>query len=46
MITDVVSFDDVETLISSAVDWSLGRGTGDRPMKAVIELNIDSPATG
>ena len=39
-----MSFDDAETLISSAVDWYLGRGTGDRPMKAVIELNIDSPA--
>jgi hypothetical protein len=44
LITDVVSFDDAESLISSVVDWSLGLGSGDRPMRAVIELNSDSLA--
>lgn len=38
LITDVVKFDDASS-ISSAVAWSLGRGTGDRSMKTVIELN-------
>jgi len=44
LITDVVCFDKADSFISSAVEWSLGRGVGDRPrpMKAVIELNEDS----
>ncbi len=46
LVTDVVKFDDADSLISSAVEWSLGRRSGDRPMKTVIELNGDSPAAG
>ena len=39
LITDVVNFDDAHSFISSAVEWSLGRGVGDRPIKTVIEIN-------
>jgi threonine dehydrogenase-like Zn-dependent dehydrogenase len=39
LVTDVVNFDDAHLFISSAVEWSLGRGFGDRPMKTVIEIN-------
>ena len=39
LITEVVNFDDAHSFISSAVEWSLGRGVGDRPMKTVIEIN-------
>jgi len=46
LITDVVNFDDAHLFISSAVEWSLGRGVGDRPMKTVIEINRSSFAVG
>jgi len=46
LITDVVNFDDAHSFISSAVEWSLGRGVGDRPMKTVIEINRSSFASG
>ena len=49
LVTDVVDLTDAPALVSSAVSWSLGRPEarmpeagkpeGDRPMKAVIELN-------
>jgi 2-epi-valiolone-7-phosphate 1-reductase len=39
LITDVVGFDDSPAAVSSAIEWSLGRMTGDRPMKVVVELN-------
>ena len=39
LITDVVKIDEAPSLISNAVEWSLGRRVGKRPMKAVIELN-------
>jgi hypothetical protein len=42
LITDVVGFDKADSFISSAVEWSVGRGVGERPMKGVIELNADS----
>jgi len=44
LITDVVNFDDAHSFISSAIEWSLGRGVGDRPMKTVIEINRSSGA--
>jgi hypothetical protein len=34
-----VVVDDAHLFISSAVEWSLGRGVGDQPMKTVIEIN-------
>ena len=45
LITDVVNFYDAHLFITSAVEWSVGRGVGDRPMKTVIEINQNSPAS-
>ena len=39
LVTDVVDLADAPGLISSVVAWSFGRPGGNRPMKAVIELN-------
>ena len=41
LITDVVEIDKAVPFIESCVDWALGRRSGSRPMKAVIELNKD-----
>jgi threonine dehydrogenase-like Zn-dependent dehydrogenase len=46
LITDVVTLDEAPFLISEAVEWSLGKRIGKRPMKAVIELNQDVAAGG
>ncbi|HIF72291.1 MAG TPA: hypothetical protein EYQ61_07045 [Dehalococcoidia bacterium] len=46
LITDVVRIDEAPSLISVAVEWSLGRRIGKRPMKAVIELNQDVTSAG
>ena len=42
LITEVVELKHAVSLISSAVDWALGRRAGSRPMKAVIELDSDN----